>query len=54
MSENELGMAQAKDTDDTSEILSPTEKIEGKTPTLPGVENPESEEIKKESNPNTE
>ena len=54
MSENELGLAQAGDADDTSELLSPTEKIEGRTPTLPGVENPESEEIKQESNPNTE
>ncbi|MCA1633823.1 MAG: hypothetical protein LC802_08920 [Acidobacteria bacterium] len=54
MSQNELGMAQSNDVDDTSELLSPTEKIEGKTPTLPGVENPESEEIKKEVNPNTE
>ncbi len=54
MSESELGAAQGKDTDDTSELLSPTEKIEGKTPTLPGVENPESEEVKQETNPNTE
>jgi hypothetical protein len=53
MSENELGMAINND-DDTSELLSPTDKIEGRTPTLPGVENPESEEVKKEINPNTE
>ena len=39
------------------EIVSPTEKIEGRPPegdTLPGVENPESHEVKQEINPNTE
>ena len=39
------------------EIQSPTEKIEGRPPegdTLPGVENPESSEVKQEINPNTE
>ena len=37
--------------------LSPSEKLEGVTPTgslVPGAENPESEEIKTEVNPNTE
>ena len=53
MSESELGMSMNNE-DDTSDLQSPTEKIEGKTPTLPGAENPESEEIKKEVNPNTE
>jgi hypothetical protein len=36
---------------------SPQEKIEGKKPgdqTVPGAENPESKEVKQESNPNTE
>ncbi len=36
---------------------SPSEKLEVNTPTgslIPGPENPESEEIKKEVNPNTE
>jgi hypothetical protein len=36
---------------------SPSEKLEGTPPTgslIPGPENPESEEIKKELNPNTE
>ena len=36
---------------------SPSEKIEGKQPpgsTVPGAENPDSEEIKGEINPNTE
>ena len=36
---------------------SPSEKLEGVTPTgslIPGAENPESDEIKKEVNPNTE
>ncbi|MGB8507858.1 MAG: hypothetical protein WCD76_05605 [Pyrinomonadaceae bacterium] len=40
-----------------SELESPNEKLEGQPPagsTLPGVENPESEEVKKEINPNTE
>jgi hypothetical protein len=38
-------------------IESPSEKLEGTPPTgslVPGPENPESEEIKKEVNPNTE
>jgi hypothetical protein len=37
--------------------LSPSEKLEDVTPTgslIPGAENPESKEIKKEINPNTE
>lgn len=40
-----------------SEMESPDEKLEGQPPagsTPPGVENPESEEIKQEINPNTE
>ena len=37
--------------------LSPDEKLEGKKPEgspIPGAENPESAEVKKEINPNTE
>jgi len=37
--------------------LSPSEKLEDVTPTgslIPGAQNPESKEIKKEVNPNTE
>jgi hypothetical protein len=37
--------------------LSPSEKLEDVTPTgslVPGAQNPESEEVKKEVNPNTE
>jgi hypothetical protein len=37
--------------------LSPSEKLEGVTPTgslIPGAQNPESKEIKNEVNPNTE
>ena len=37
--------------------LSPSEKLEDVTPTgslIPGAQNPESKEIKKEINPNTE
>ncbi len=39
------------------EIQSPTDKIEGQPPEgspVPGAQNPESEEIKKETNPNSE
>jgi len=52
MSENER---QGEDQNATE--LSPSEKLEGVTPTgslIPGAENPESEEIKDEVNPNTE
>jgi hypothetical protein len=38
-------------------VESPAEKLEATTPTgslIPGPENPESEEIKEERNPNTE
>ena len=39
------------------EIQSPTDKIEGQPPEgtpVPGVENPESQEVKEETGPNTE
>jgi hypothetical protein len=42
---------------DQTEVISPAEKIEGAAPTnadVPGAENPESDEIKNETNPNTE
>ena len=42
---------------DQTEVISPAEKIEGAAPTnadVPGAENPESNEIKNETNPNTE
>lgn len=45
-----------KDEQSTSE-LSPSEKLEDVKPSgslVPGAQNPESEEIKKEINPNTE
>ena len=43
---------------DQTEVVSPTEKIEGATSTgafeVPGAQNPESEQITEETNPNTE
>ena len=42
---------------DQTEVVSPTEKIEGAADTgadVPGAQNPESEQIKVETNPNTE
>jgi hypothetical protein len=42
---------------DQTEVVSPTEKIEGAPDTgadVPGAQNPESEQIKEETNPNTE
>lgn len=57
MSENEgQGQAASEEQGQTAE-LSPSEKLEDVTPTgslVPGAENPESEEIKDEVNPNTE
>ncbi len=60
MSENESRpRAHINEQDDTleTEMVSPTEKLEDQKPTgslVPGAENPESEEIKSEVNPNTE
>jgi hypothetical protein len=51
--QNETTNEEQKPTDE----LSPSEKLEGVTPTgslIPGAQNPESKEIKKEINPNTE
>lgn len=43
---------------DQTEVVSPTEKIEGTTSTgafeVPGAQNPDSEQVKQEINPNTE
>ncbi len=42
---------------DQMEVTSPSEKIEGDAPTgslVPGAQNPESEQVKEETNPNTE
>ena len=44
---------------DQTEVASPTEKLEGQTVNtgtfeVPGAQNPESEHVKKEINPNTE
>jgi hypothetical protein len=57
MKENE-GQGTARDGGQKSEAEeSPSEKLEAVTPTgslTPGAQNPESEEIKQETNPNTE
>ena len=56
MSENEKQSEATSDEKQTDE-LSPSEKLEDVTPTgslVPGAQNPESKEIKKEINPNTE
>lgn len=45
------------DAQNLEEDASPSEKLEGYQPPgsqIPGVENPESKEVKKEINPNTE
>jgi hypothetical protein len=42
---------------DQTEVISPSEKIEGAADTgsgVPGAQNPESEQIKEETKPNTE
>ena len=43
---------------DQTEVVSPTEKIEGATSAgafeVPGAQNPDSEQVKQETNPNTE
>ncbi|MDQ3584228.1 MAG: hypothetical protein ACR2GW_10455 [Pyrinomonadaceae bacterium] len=49
--------AEASDKQQTQAELSPSEKLEDEKPlasSIPGAENPESEEIKKEINLNTE
>ena len=55
--ENEKQSEETNDEQKTTAELSPSEKLEDVTPTgslIPGAENPESKEIKKEINPNTE
>ena len=57
MSAKEERTTGMKDDQKTVAEKSPTEKLEGKQPpgsTIPGAQNPESKEIKKEINPNTE
>lgn len=57
MSENEGPGKVVQDEEKINAEKSPTEKIEGEKPTdalTPGVENPESTEIKEEKSPNTE
>jgi hypothetical protein len=56
MSETE-GQKRAAEETNTLEIESPSQKLEGQPPAgspVPGAENPDSEEIKSEVNPNTE
>jgi hypothetical protein len=57
MEENERQRKPTNQEQQPSAEQSPTEKLEDVKPTgslVPGAENPESEEIKKEINPNTE
>jgi hypothetical protein len=57
MEENEKQNETTNEEQKTTAELSPSEKLEGVTPTgslIPGAQNPESKEIKKEINPNTE
>jgi RimJ/RimL family protein N-acetyltransferase len=57
MSETDVPGGPFKDEVDPSEMSSPSEKLEGQAPAgspVPGAQNPASEEIKEEQNPNTE
>jgi len=57
MMEENAKQSYANNEEQQKEELSPSEKLEKKQPTgslIPGAENPESEEIKNEVNPNTE
>ena len=58
MHENERENAEKRDEQQPGLELGPTEKLEGVPhdtgSLIPGAQNPESEEIKKEINPNTE
>lgn len=57
MANNERQGASLKKEDEVAAEQSPSEKLEGKMPpgaTVPGAQNPDSKEIKKEINPNTE
>ena len=56
MSENEK-QSEATSSEKQTDELSPSEKLEDVRPSgslVPGAQNPESKEIKKEINPNTE
>ena len=57
MSRNEKQVSAISEEQKGEVELSPDEKLEGKKPAgspIPGAQNPESDEIKKEVNPNTE
>lgn len=57
MSENEATARARQNEEEGYAEKSPTEKLEGETPTgslIPGVENPDSTEIKQEKSPNSE
>ena len=58
MTEKKTQSAPFDEGTDQTEVVSPTEKIEGETSTgtfeVPGAQNPESEQVKQETNPNTE
>ena len=57
MSEDEKLNEPSNEGEGQTSELSPSEKLEGVKPSgslIPGAENPESEEIKSEVNPNTE
>jgi hypothetical protein len=57
MEENERQNKPTNEEQQPTDELSPSEKLEDVKPTgslVPGAENPESKEIKKEINPNTE
>jgi hypothetical protein len=57
MSENEATAKAMGNEEKSEEEKSPTEKLEGETPTgslIPGAQNPDSTEIKNEKSPNSE
>ena len=56
MANNERQGTSLKKEDEATAEQSPTEKLEDKKPgsTVPGAQNPDSKEVKKEINPNTE
>ncbi len=57
MSENEATAKAMQNEEQGETAKSPTEKLEGETPTgslIPGAENPDSPEIKQEKSPNSE
>ena len=58
MTEKRPQSAPFGDEQDQTEVVSPTDKIEGKTDTgafdVPGAQNPDSDTVNQETNPNTE